>query len=74
MLYDAETVEEFTKDEYLVATLYQEFTSEARTKGKTLEEYMPEIVDRGILESRYTGLLSLTHLKALHTVILFMSL
>lgn len=56
MLYDAETVEEFTKDEYLVATLYQEFTSEARTKGKTLEEYMPEIVDRGILESRYTGL------------------
>lgn len=58
MLYDVETVEEFTKDEYLVATLYQDLTAEARTMGKTFEEYMPELVDRGVLESKYRGLAS----------------
>ena len=56
VLYDAETVEEFTKDEYLVATLYQEIEAEARATGKTLVEYMPEIVDKGVLEDTITGL------------------
>ena len=56
VLYDAETVEEFTKDEYLVATLYQELEAEARTSGKTLVEYMPEIVDKGVLEDTIKGL------------------
>lgn len=56
VLYDAETVEEFTRDEFLVQTLYQELETEARQTGKTLEEYMPEIVDKGVLESKYERL------------------
>ena len=56
VLYDAETVEEFTRDEFLVQTLYQELETEARQTGKTLEEYMPQIVDKGVLTSKYERL------------------
>lgn len=56
VLYDAETVEEFTRDEFLVQTLYQDLENEARQTGKTLMEYMPEIVDKGVLESKYERL------------------
>ena len=56
ILYDAETVEEFTKDEYLVATLLQELEADARSKGMTLLEFLPEVVDKGVLESSYKGL------------------
>ena len=56
VLYDAETVEEFTKDEYLIATLFQELEAEARTTGKTLAEFMPEVVDKGVLEDTINGL------------------
>lgn len=56
VLYDAETVEEFTKDEYLVANLYQELEADARAQGMTLAEYMPTIVDKGVLESKYEPL------------------
>ena len=51
LLYDAATVEDFTKDEYLVATLYQELTDEASSVGKTFAEYMPEVVDKGAMVS-----------------------
>ena len=58
VLYDAETVEEFTRDEFLVQTLYQELETEARSKGKTLEEYMPEVVDKGaITDGKFSNLL-----------------
>ena len=57
VLYDAETVEEFTRDEFLVQTLFQELEAEARTKGKTLEEYMPEVVDKGaITDGKFSNL------------------
>ena len=56
LLYDVASADEFTKDEYLVSTLYQELTTEARANGMTFEEYMPEIVDRGILDSSFSGL------------------
>lgn len=57
VLYDAETVEEFTRDEFLVQTLYQELETEARSKGKTLEEYMPEVVDKGaITDGKFSNL------------------
>lgn len=49
VLYDAETVEEFTRDEFLVENLMMELESEARTTGKTLVEYMPEVVDKGAI-------------------------
>lgn len=57
VLYDAETVEEFTRDEFLVQTLYQELETEARSKGQTLEEYMPEVVDKGaITDGKFSNL------------------
>ena len=58
VLYDAETVEEFTRDEFLVQTIYQELETEARSKGQTLEEYMPEVVDKGaITDGKFSNLL-----------------
>ena len=57
VLYDAETVEEFTRDEFLVQTLFQELEAEARTVGKTLQEYMPEVVDKGaITDGKFSNL------------------
>lgn len=50
MVYDVVGADDFTKDEYLVATLYQELTAEAASKGLTFAEYMPQIVDKGIIE------------------------
>ena len=58
MLYDAETVEEFTQDKYLVATLYQELEAEARSYGMTLAEFLPTYTDKGVLEDQFTGLAS----------------
>ena len=58
MLYDAETVEEFTQDKYLVATLYQELEAEARSMGMTLAEFLPSYTDNGILEDQFVGLAS----------------
>ena len=58
MLYDAETVEDFTQDKYLVATLYQELEAEARTMGMTLAEFLPTYTDKGILEDEFVGLAS----------------
>ena len=58
MLYDAETVEEFTQDKYLVATLYQELEAEARSMGMTLAEFLPTYTDTGILEDQFVGLAS----------------
>ena len=49
VIYDVESADDFTKDEYLIATLYQELEAEARTTGKTFAEFMPEVVDKGVL-------------------------
>lgn len=56
ILYDAETVEEFTQDKYLVATLLQELEAEARTEGMTLVEFLADYTDKGVLENSYTNL------------------
>ena len=56
LLYDAESVEEFTQDKYLVATLYQELEAEARAMGMTLAEFLPTYTDKGILEDQFVGL------------------
>ena len=58
LLYDAESVEEFTQDKYLVATLYQELEAEARSMGMTLAEFLPTYTDTGILEDQFVGLAS----------------
>ncbi len=57
VLYDAETVEEFTRDQFLVESLMMELEAEARATGKTLAEYMPNIVDKGaITDGMFQGL------------------
>ncbi len=49
--------EEFTREDFLVETIFQELREEASNVGKTLEEYMPEVVDRGaITEAKFSGL------------------
>jgi hypothetical protein len=56
VLYNAEIVEDFTLDKYLVATLYQDLEAEAREMGMTFEEYVAELTDKGILEDTYSPL------------------
>ena len=57
VLYDAETVEEFTRDQFLVENLMSELEDEARSTGKTLLEYMPSVVDKGaITDGMFKGL------------------
>lgn len=56
ILYDAETVEEFTQDKYLVATLLQELEAEARAEGLTLVEFLPDYTDKGVVEGSFENL------------------
>ena len=49
VLYDAETVEEYSRDEFLVTQLLRDLEEEARGTGKTMAEYMPSIVDKGAI-------------------------
>ncbi len=57
VLYDAETVEEFTRDQFLVEALMMELEAEARATGKTLVEYMPDVVDKGVItDGMFSGL------------------
>ena len=44
-------VEEFTQDKFVIATVFQELTEEASSKGLTLAEYMPSVVDNGAIEN-----------------------
>ena len=50
-------VEEYTQDKFIIATVFQEFTDEAASKGLTLAEYMPSVVDNGKIEDvTFSGL------------------
>ena len=50
-------VEEFTQDKFVIATVFQELTEEASSKGLTLAEYMPSVVDNGAIENvTFSGL------------------
>ena len=60
LVMDKELADEFTKDEYLVATIYQDFAEDAAKQGKLLAEYMAENVDKGIVEATFTGLATST--------------
>ena len=53
---DKDTADEYTKDEYLISTIYQDIADDAAKQGKLFAEYMAEAVDKGILEDEYTGL------------------
>ena len=60
VLYTQEEVDDFTKDEYLVLSLFQELEAEARLEGKTIDEYLPSILDHGILEDEIKNLYAAT--------------
>jgi hypothetical protein len=50
-------VDEFTQDKFVIATVFQELTEEASSKGLTLAEYMPTVVDNGVIEgATFSGL------------------
>ncbi|MBR4028455.1 MAG: hypothetical protein IKJ08_02580 [Alistipes sp.] len=60
VLYTQEEVDEFPKDEYLVLSLFQELEADARLEGKTIEEYLPSVLDHGILEDEIKNLYAAT--------------
>ncbi len=60
VLYTQEEVDDFTKDEYLVMSLLQELEAAARLEGKTIDEYLPSILDHGILEDEIKNLYAAT--------------
>lgn len=43
-------VEEYTQDKFIIATVFQELANEASSKGQTLVEYLPSVVDNGKIE------------------------
>ena len=55
-LYDVETADDFTRDEYLVSSLLQELEMEANATGYTLIEYMPDFTDMGVVEGDFSQL------------------
>lgn len=56
-VYDVATVESFSMDQYLISTLYQEIGEIAASKGQTMAEYMPTILDQGaITDVTFSGL------------------
>lgn len=68
VVYEKAEAEEFTRDEFLVQDIFMKITSEAYDQGKTFEEYMPEIVDRGNIDDvTFSGLKNDTE----HYIIIF---
>lgn len=68
VVYDKDTADEFTRDEFLVESILQEIADEASNSGNTLTEYMPEVVDKGVIEeASFSGLSTNTE----HYIILF---
>ncbi len=60
-VYDKVSADDFTKDQYLVSAIYQEITEEASNKGMTFAEYMPTLLDKGVIEGGcFEGLAPLT--------------
>ena len=61
-------VEEFTREEFLVQNIFMDIESEAYDMGKTFEEYMSEVVDKGEIENvSFSGLKNDTE----HCIIIF---
>lgn len=56
-VYDVATVDNFTMDQYLISTVYQEITEAAAAQGQTVAEYMPTLLDKGaVTDVKFTGL------------------
>lgn len=55
-LFDKETADEYTRDSYLISNLMSELETEALSKGLTKEEYLPTILDKGIVEDSFKNI------------------
>ena len=53
---DKAMVEEFPMDQYLVSSIYQDITEEGAAVGERFDEYMPLMLDKGIIEGTFKGL------------------
>ena len=57
LVYEKAVVDEFTKDQFLVETIFSELSLEASNKGQTLDEYMADVVCCGdLVDEKYTNL------------------
>ncbi len=57
VVYDAPFVDDFTRDEYLVATIFDDAAAYAASSGLTFEEYMAANIDRGVVtDATFSGL------------------
>lgn len=56
VLGTVQDVEECTLDRYLVMDINEMMSEQASTNGLTLEEYVAECVDKGVVEKEHTGL------------------
>lgn len=57
VVYSKAEYEEFAREEFVVETIFQQLREEASAVGKTFVEYMPDVVDRGMLEgATFSGL------------------
>lgn len=56
-VYERRFVDAFSKDQHVVGTIYDEVAAAAAKRGLTLDEYLAESVDRGVIESvSFSGL------------------
>ena len=59
VVYERADVEEYSREEFLVESVFMDITTEAYDQGKTFAEYMLEVVDRGTIENvSFSGLTS----------------
>ena len=59
VVYSKAEYDEFTREDFLVEALFQELRDRASSVGKTFDEYMPEVVDRGVVtEAKFSGLMA----------------
>lgn len=58
---DVASADEYTMDQYLVSALYDEITEEGYAIGERFDEYMPLLLDKGVIENAtFTGLATST--------------
>lgn len=55
-IYAVSKADDFTLDRYLASDVISTIEAEARSQGYTLDEYMPQVVDKGVTEGEFTGL------------------
>lgn len=57
---DVASVDDYPMDQYLVSALYDEITEEGYAIGERFDEYMPLMLDKGIIEGTFKGLATST--------------